>query len=97
MLASSADGCTTLTPIHHGRIPEHAGNPRTGVRRHEVTKRFHACLVVICCLVALQWLHWWTFLIAITMISSLGMRFYLASLHRDMPRSDIASREKLEQ
>jgi hypothetical protein len=96
MLASSMDRFTPLTPIQHGRIREHSGSERTEVRRHDVPMRFHTCLAVVCCLVALQWLHWWTFLIAMTLIASLGIRYSLVSLHRDTPGSHIGGRGPLE-
>ncbi len=36
----------------------------------------HTFLAVIGCLVALQWLYWWTFLMSMALLSSLALRCF---------------------
>ena len=37
-------------------------------------------IVVVACLITLQWMTWWTFLVAMALLTTLGVRFYRASI-----------------
>jgi hypothetical protein len=52
------------------------------VRDVPVAMHVHAWLAVVGCLVASQWLQWWTFFVALTLVTSLGLRFYLVTQAR---------------
>ena len=39
----------------------------------------HTFLAVMACLVALQWLNGWTFLMALALLSSLALHFYVVT------------------
>jgi len=64
----------THAPHHERQLTAVA---RTGFR--PVTTRFHAGMMLVSCLIALQWLQWWTFLIALSFVTTLGVRFYWAT------------------
>ena len=46
------------------------------VRDGATMVHLHTFLAVMGCLVALQWLYWWTFLMSLALLSSLALHFY---------------------
>jgi hypothetical protein len=60
---------------------ENADSKNTSnVRDHTTMIHFHTFLAVMGCLVALEWLHWWTFLMSLALLSSLALHFFAVTV-----------------
>ena len=76
---------------------ENASSESTSKLRRDTTMlRLHTFLAVTGCLIALQWLDWWTFLMSLALLSSLALHFYaVTEAHASQPESrDPAQRGK---
>jgi len=53
--------------------------PTRDPRGPVATLRLQTGITLVACLIALQWLDWWTFFVALALVTALGVRFYRRS------------------